>query len=188
MTREIDPKLADSLAARMLSDALARASTERGLSMRKIGAMLGYKQAVVLSHMTTGRVPIPVERAEEIARLLQIDPAAFLSAILKQRHPSVDWELLARAGGAAVDEITQELTVSFGKPLRELNREQRSVMREVAADLSPRRRWLSIHELTAVEALRDVRPSINSEGLRANEISAIRSALRKTAHEGQDDA
>ena len=178
MTREIDPKLADSLAARMLSDALVRASTERGLSMRKIGAMLGYKQAVVLSHMTTGRVPIPVERAEEIAQLLQIDPAAFLGAILKQRHPNVNWALLDGQGSLTADDISHELAVILGKPIRDLNEEQRAVMREVAAEPTPRRRWLSVHELTAMETIRETRPTVRSEGLSSSDRDAICRTLK----------
>jgi transcriptional regulator with XRE-family HTH domain len=178
MTREIDPKLADTPAARMLAEGLSRASQERGLSMRKVGALLGYKQAVVLSHMTTGRVPIPIDRAEDIARVLGIDPKAFLQAVVKQRHPDVSWSLLSNEDGQEGDELTHELAVSLGMPLKELNQEQRAVMREVAADPRPRRRWLSVHELTAIEAFREVRPAVQSEGLSALDLSRIRDALR----------
>lgn len=176
MTREIDPQLADSDAARMLAWGLARASRERGLSLRKIGAMLDYKQAVVLSHMTTGRVPIPIDRAEEIAKVLKMDPAAFLQAVVKQRHPKVSWSLMGKAGDGG-DEITHQLAVSLGKPLTELNQEQRAVMREVAAEPRPRRRWLTVHELTGVEALREIRPAMASEGLSASDLAAIGKAL-----------
>ena len=55
-------------AARMLSEGLRRASSERGLSVRQLGKKLNYKQAVVLSHWATGRVPIPIDRAVEVAR------------------------------------------------------------------------------------------------------------------------
>lgn len=181
MTREINPQLADSHAAQMLADGLARASRERGLSLRKVGALLGYKQAVVLSHMTTGRVPIPIDRVEDIAEVLDIDPAAFLKAVLKQRHPSVSWSLLA-GEDESKDEIVHELAVSLGKPLRELSHEQRAVMREVAAEQRPRRRWLTVHELTAIDALREARPGIASEGLEASELTAIREALRRRGH------
>lgn len=149
--------------------------------MRKIGALLGYKQAVVLSHMITGRVPIPVERAEEIAAILQMDPAAFLSAVVKQRHPSVNWSLLAGHDASEGAEISHELAVSLGRPLRELNQEQRAVMREVAADPRPRRRWLSVHELVAVEAIRETRRKVPSEELTLSDLSTIRSALRRSS-------
>jgi len=182
MTREIDPKLADSQAARMLTEGLARASQERGLSVRKVGALLNYKQAVVLSHMTTGRVPIPIDRAENIAEVLKIDPAAFLQAVVKQRHPDVSWSLLGSQDEGS-DEIVHELVVSLGKPLRELSQEQRAVMREAAAEQHPRRRWLTVHELTAIDVLRDLRPTIGSQGLEASELAAIREALRRRGRE-----
>lgn len=161
----------------MLAEGVSRASRERGLSMRQIGAMLGYKQAVVLSHMTSGRVPIPIDRAEDIARVLKIDPGAFLQAVVRQRHPAVSWSLLGEAGGQKGDELTHELAVSLGRPLKELNEEQRGVMREVAAEPRPRRRWLTVHELTAIEALRDVRPTMISEGLSASDLRVVKDAL-----------
>ena len=82
MTRDINPKLVDSDAVRMLSAALAIASRERGLSLRKAGALLNYRQPVVLSHMATGRAPIPIDKAEEIADVLGMDPAEFLKAVV----------------------------------------------------------------------------------------------------------
>lgn len=177
MTREIDPKLADSPAARMLAEGLSRASRERGLSMRQIGAMLGYKQAVVLSHMTTGRVPIPIDRAEDIAEVLELDPGLFLEAVVKQRHPKVAWQLVG-AHRESGDEVTHELAVSFGRPLRELNDEQRAVMREVAAEPRPRRRWLSVHELTVMELVRELRPSVGSDGVSSSDLTKVGEALR----------
>ena len=177
MTRQIDPKLVESPATHMLAEGLARASQERGLSLRKVGALLGYKQAVVLSHMATGRVPIPIDRAEEIARVLEIDPAIFLEAVVKQRHPEVSWSLLGSSDD--VDVIVHELAVSLGKPLRELTGEQRAVMREVVAEQRPRRRWLSVHELTTVDMLRDMRPAMGSQGLEASDLNAIRKVLTR---------
>lgn len=182
MTREIDPKLADSQAARMLAAALARASSDRGLSLRKIGPMLGYKQAVVLSHMATGRVPIPIDRAEEMAIALEIDRKSFLEAVVKQRHPEVSWSLLSGEEANRTDELMHQLAASLGRPLTELNQEQRAVMREVAAEARPRRRWLTVHELTAIEALREARPDVGSRGLSGPDLVVIRSALRA----GQD--
>ncbi|MEO1969552.1 MAG: hypothetical protein ABGW87_12675 [Sphingomonadaceae bacterium] len=179
MTREIDPKLADSHAARMLTEGLARASQDRKLSMRKVGALLGYKQAVVLSHMATGRVPIPIDRAEDIAQVLEIDPAAFLQAVVEQRHPDVSWALLGVHDDGG-DSMVHELAVSLGRPISNLSQEQRAVMREVAAEQRPRRRWLTVHELIAIDLLRDLRPAISSDGLEASDIEAIRRALSCT--------
>lgn len=176
MTREIDPELAESQAASLLNEGLARASEVRGLSQRKIAAMLGYKQAVVLSHMASGRVPIPIDRAEDIAAVLEIDPAEFLRAVVRQRHPSVSWSLLG-AHNEGGDPLVNELAISLGKSVKHLSQEQRGVMREVAAEPRPRRRWLTVHELTAVSALREIRPTLGSHGLSPLELEAIREAL-----------
>ncbi|MFO6446033.1 hypothetical protein ACLBKU_02700 [Erythrobacter sp. NE805] len=178
MTRDINPGLADSDAARMLAGGIERASRERRLSARKIAEMLNYKQSVVLSHMASGRVPIPIDRAEEIAMVLELDREEFLKAVLKQRHPDVDWRFIEQDQGETVSEgLVHELAVSMGRPLRELSAEQRAVMREVAADPHPRRRWLSVHELIAVEAIRDARPAVTSEGLNPADLAAVRQAL-----------
>ena len=59
---------ASTSAAQMLAHGLRSASQERGTSLREIGRRLKYKQPVVLSHMATGRVPIPLDRAAAIAR------------------------------------------------------------------------------------------------------------------------
>lgn len=158
MTREIDPKLADSEAARMLSAALSKASSEHGLSLRKIAPLVGYKQAVVLSHMATGRIPIPFEKAEKIAEVLGMDARDFLRAILKQRHPEVSWSLITGFEVDLSDDFLGGLAEGLnGQPLS-LNQEQLAVMREVAADPHPRRRWLSHEEATAIEALRATKP------------------------------
>ena len=178
MTRDINPSLADSHAARMLSAGLEIAWRERRLSARKIAELLNYKQSVVLSHMASGRVPIPIDRAEQIADVLHLDREEFLKAILRQRHPEVDWRFIeGQAEGASSEGLAHELSVSMGKPLGELSMEQRAVMREVAADPQPRRRWLSVHELIAVETIREARPSISSEGMPPSDLQAIRKAL-----------
>ena len=128
--------------------------------------------------MASGRVPIPIDRAEDIAAVLEIDAAEFLGAVLRQRHPSVSWSLLV-SQSERTDPIVNELAVSLGKPVSDLSHEQRGVMREVAADPRPRRRWLTVHELTAVSALREVRPNIGAEGLSALELETIRKVLER---------
>ena len=54
----------------MLRAALDRAQREQRLSIRKLGQRLGYKQATVLSHMATGRVLVPLERAADLHGLI----------------------------------------------------------------------------------------------------------------------
>lgn len=154
MTREIDPALADSEAARMLSAALSKASSEHGLSLRKIAPLVGYKQAVVLSHMATGRIPIPFEKAEKIAEVLGMNPRDFLKAILKQRHPEVSWSLITGSEVELNDDFFGGLAEGLNGQSLSLNQEQIAVIREIAADPHPRRRWMSSEEAAALETLR----------------------------------
>lgn len=170
--------LADTTAARMLSEGLARAKHEQGSSIRQIGRQMGYKTAVVLSHMALGRVPIPIDRAEELADTLAIDKAAFLQAVVKQRHPDVAWHLLSEGRRqSAFDSLAHELEAVLGRSLKDLSSEQRAVIREVAAEPHPRRRWLSVHELHAVEVLRETVPHMQTEGVASADLTAIRALL-----------
>lgn len=172
--------LSDSPAARMLAEGLARAKDERGLSIRKIGQEMGYKTSVVLSHMATGRVPIPIDRTEELAEILNLDKKTFLQAVIRQRHPDVSWELLWDSGAATgSDNLAHELESALGAPLKDLNREQRAVMREVAAEHSPRKRWLSVHELYAVEVLRQLFPHVSTDGMNPEELESLRAAVER---------
>lgn len=172
--------LADTTAARMLSEGLARAKDQKGLSIRQIGKQMGYKTAVVLSHMALGRVPIPIDRAEELADTLAIDKASFLQAVVKQRHPDVAWHLLTEGRrSSASDSLADELEAVLGCRLKDLSNEHRAVMREVASEPRPRRRWLSVHELHAVEVLREAVPEMQTEGVASADITAIRALLER---------
>lgn len=157
----------DTAAARMLAAALKRASDEQAISLRQVAKILNYKQAVVLSHMSLGRVPIPIDRAEEIAEVLGIDRAAFLRAVLEQRHPDVDWSLLSGADRDHDSNVgfAGELQAILGAPLASLNSSQRRVMRELLNDPRPDRRWLTIQELPVAEMVRNWRPNVREDGL-----------------------
>lgn len=173
-----DHPLADTSAARMLAEGLTRAKDEQGLSVRKIGKLMNYKTAVVLSHMATGRVPIPIDRALELADILKLDKESFLLAVLQQRHPDIEWRQLFRKELLSVDHgLAMELEVVLGARLKDLSQEQRAVMREVASERSPRRRWLSVHELATVTMLREMSPRITTEGLDQAQLERIRSAI-----------
>jgi len=170
-----DYQFADTTAARMLSQGLARAKEEHGTSVRQLGKKLGYKQAVVLSHMASGRVPIPIDRAEDLAEALKLDKASFLQAVVRQRYPTVAWHLLS--GGfqsSESDGLAQELEAILGAPLKNLNQEQRAVMREVALDPEPRRRWLTVHEIPAVQELREIYPNMGRKGIPMRDLNGLR--------------
>lgn len=172
---------ADTAAAKMLAAGLERARDQHGLSIRQLAKDLGYKQAVVLSHMATGRTPIPLERAEQIAAALEMDPAKFLRAVLDQRHPEVTWGLIT--GGATAiraDNLATQLEIILNAPMSDLNADQRRVMREVAAERSPGRRWLSVHELPIVEAIRCQLSANCDGGLSDEEVDVILSSLGRS--------
>lgn len=159
--------LSKTAAARMLSAALKRASDEEGLSLRQLAKILNYKQAVVLSHMSLGRVPIPIDRAEQIAEVLGLNKASFLRAVLEQRHPEVAWALLNNGDQQAsrAHSLADELEAIIGAPIASLSQSQRRVLREVANDPRPERRWATIQELPALELIRDWRPAFREMGL-----------------------
>lgn len=173
-----DYPLADTAAARMLAEGLARAKDEQGLSVRKIGKLMNYRTAVVLSHMATGRVAIPIDRAVELANILKLEQNSFLLAVLKQRHPEINWGRLFEKELSAEDQgLAMELEAVLGGRLKDLSQEQRAVMREVAAEPHPRRRWLSVHELPAVNVLRETVPNMQTEGVASADLTAIRALL-----------
>lgn len=165
----------DTTAALALSDGLRRLSKDKGTSLRQLARDLGLKQAVVLSHMANGRMPIPLDRAEQLADALNLEKPNFLLSVLEQRHSATNWrqELTSPAN----DEVVVELEAIAGHPLNRLSGEQISVLREVAAEPRPRRRWLTIHEVTAVEHLRSLRPMFHVDGLSGTELRALEKAL-----------
>lgn len=179
---------ADTAAAKMLLHGLERARDQMGLSVRQLAKSLGYKQAVVLSHMAMGRAPIPIDRAEDIANVLELDSSRFLRAVLDQRHPEVSWELIAcNAREGEVNDLGAQLAIILNAPLSELSGEQRRVLREVAAERFPSRRWLSVHELPLIEGIRSHRKRHLDAELSDAEIDAILSSL-EGSRDGSADA
>jgi DNA-binding transcriptional regulator YdaS (Cro superfamily) len=169
----------DSAAARLLSDGLANAASERGLSQRALAKQLGYKQSVVLSHMALGRVPIPLERAAQFADLLLLDKREFVTAVLAQRLPDIDWSELISSGPAPTkaSEMVSCLEALAQGSLDALSLGQKTVMREVAADQYAEERWLSVHEVPAIALLRSLRPNMGSDGLSLEDREAITEVL-----------
>jgi hypothetical protein len=165
----------DTDAARMLADGLRRAATEKGVSQRDLAKVLGYKQSVVLSHMALGRVPIPVDRAPQLAALLDLNQKTFILAVLGQRYPDVSWEDWSDATPARhVTHLERSIEKIAQRGLDELEPGQMKVMREVAADPNAERRWLSVHEVNAVNLLR---PDLTSSGLSPQDENLIEGLL-----------
>lgn len=162
-------------AAQMLAEGLRRASSQRGLSVRQLGKRLNYKQAVVLSHWATGRVPIPIDRAVEVAREVGLPEREFLLAVLEQRHKNVDWGLITDFS----DDLVEDLEAIAGRPLSTLSAEHQQVMKEVVAEAQPGRRWLTLSEVPVMEAIREQAPYVRSDGLPRRLVETITTALRR---------
>lgn len=164
---------ATTLAARFLAEGLRLAASERGLSLREIGRRLGYSQAVVLSHMAKGRVQIPLGRACEIADEVGLQQRTFLLAVLEQRHPEVQWDLIT----GAADPLATALEQTAGKRLCSLSPSHRRVLHDVVRDSDPEERWISISEIPAVRLLRELYPLIQSDGLTPDDAASLRLAV-----------
>jgi hypothetical protein len=160
---------ADTDAAFMLASAIYRTKRERGISLRSLAKHLNYKQATVLSHMANGRIVVPLDRAAEIARAVELNPAEFLLAAVDQRSRGAADLLSSLAGSGSVNEnsFISELKLIAGHSVDSLSDDQKQVAREVVADEKPQRRWLSLAELPVMHLLRQLRPDISRVGLSA---------------------
>ncbi|WP_156135570.1 helix-turn-helix domain-containing protein [Novosphingobium malaysiense] len=148
----------ESRGALMLSEAIRKMGEKNGKSLRSLARDLGYKQSTVLSHMAKGRVPIPLDRAVEIAHATALDPGEFLAAAVQQRTDSAAIYLSPRRADSGLGgegcNLSTGLEQALGIPIDELNDEQQLVLREVVLDPKPARRWLSPDELPIMLAIR----------------------------------
>lgn len=170
---------AESAAARMLADAIRRKQAA-GFSLRRLAPTLGYKQSTVLSHMANGRIPVPMARAKQIASVMGIPQSEFMIAVMEQREPEASAMLMAGPIDLArsPQSFAEELEEIAGRSLNDLNAEQKEVMRKVAVDPNPARRWLSEAELPATALLRRLRPDMGQNGLSASDKALLAEALQ----------
>lgn len=172
----------DTRAALMLRSGLRRASDERGLSLRNLAKDLGYKQATVLSHMSKGRVPIPLERAVDIADVVGLPRSEFFQAVVGQKSPYAFEIMRTNREEGEGDEVTStsfvaQLVDLAGSSLEDIGDEQKEILREVMLDQNPRRRWLSPSEVAIMQHLRRLKPGLDRKGLSPSEMKAIEKAL-----------
>ena len=160
----------------MLDEGLRRAQAA-GRSQRTVAGELGYKSSVVLSHMGSGRVPIPVDRARDIAVNLSLDGDAFILAVLEQRYPDIDFRSLFNVAYSS-NRTVAKLEGAAGCSLDTLPSEVLSVLEEVVAARNPRRRWLAPAELATMDLIRGLRPDSPYSGLSDDDRLAIERALR----------
>jgi len=171
-----DYPLKDTRAQVMLESA-TKSTQAKGRSQREVAAALGYKSSVVLSHMTTGRVPIPVDRAMEIAKELGMPTDAFLLAVLEQRFPEVDFNSLFNVTFSS-NRTVGRLEAVAGCSLDDLPADTRGMLEEVVAARNPRRRWLAPAELATMDLVRSLRSDSPYNGLSDDDRQAIEKALR----------
>jgi hypothetical protein len=161
--------------AQVMLERAMKAAQAAGRSQRDVAKQLGYGSSVVLSHMTVGRVPIPVDRAKAMAEVLGMDATAFLLAVLEQRHPEVDFNSLFNITYSSAATVGR-LEAIAGCSLDDLPRETRAMLEEVVGARNPRRRWLALPEIATTELIRDLRPN----GLSDDDRHAIEKALRRS--------
>ena len=163
----------------MLDNGLKTAAVERKLSLREIGRRLGYSQPVVLSHMASGRVPIPIDRATDIAREVGLNAKQFLEAVLEQRHPDTDWGLITVPSSA----LCGELERLAGKSLDALDAGYQRILKEAVEERDPEARWLAVAEVPVIQLVRELFPAVSTEGLSAGDrdfLRALADLLRDT--------
>lgn len=144
----------------MLSEALDSASSERKITQREVAQNLGYKSAVVLSHMASGRVPVPIDRADDLSRILRMDRGQFLLAVLEQRFPDIDFKkVLSKAPKGAAKPakkqvLVEDLEAIAGREMDDMPQGTIAVLRSVVGDANPQRRWAQTSEIPILAALR----------------------------------
>lgn len=163
--------------AQLMLEEAVKSAQERGISQRQIAAELGYKSSVVLSHMASGRAPIPVDRATQIARLLEIDEKRFLLAVLEQRFPDVDFRDLLEMRLTS-ERTVQKFELAAGCSLAELPSETLRLVEEIVSLRNPRARWCSLQEAEVMELIRRVRPTVSDKGLSEFDLARLEEALR----------
>lgn len=168
----------DTLASIALKAALESSRRSRGKSLRAVARELNYKQPVVLSHMAHGRIPIPIERAEEIAAALGMEPKSFVKLALKQRYPDLDMPSFSKdvIRTELIDGLTFEASGSH--QMVELTDGQKMVIREVMRDVAAPDRWLTPHEVGVIALIRQLRPSVSNDGLNAADLKRLKQGLR----------
>ena len=169
----------NSEATKLMAAALEKASQDRKLTQREVAHNLGYKSVVVVSHMASGRAPIPIDRADDLARVLRLDRGAFLLAVLDQRFPHIDFKgVLAKSlkmkpaqiADRKDSMVAQELADIAGSELDDLPNDVLNVLRSVVTDRKAARRWISPSEVPVIEQIRKHKP----DGLSPAELAKLK--------------
>lgn len=178
MSEGDDFPYAHTHAAQMLRSGINKIKVTEGKSARTLAKELGYRQSVVLSHMASGRVAVPLERALDFARALHLDEAEFLMAAVEQKVPGAKSALDHSGTTFALSQsFTADLALIAGMEIASLPDGTKRILREVVADPDPSRRWLSLAELPTVMLLRKLVPALSTDGLSTDLRSKLEAAL-----------
>lgn len=170
-------------AARMMAAAIDELGKPQngGKSARQLSAELGYKSSVALSHMATGRAPIPIDRALAYAKKLKVDPAEFLLATLEQRFPDIDFMRILvgkkkdlATGTDAEELVADDLRSAAGCALSEIPEATLRLLTDLLNDRDPQRRVLSHDELAIMDIFRKERPDLVAETLSGEQRKKLR--------------
>ena len=152
---------ADTRAARLLRKAIGRFTDGQPGGLRALAAMLEIKQATVLSHMANGRMAIPLDRANQLAHVLDMNPTEFSLAVLEQRAPDV-YNQLNSVYAFEVAELAQPATTSLIDELvsaSPLSEQQVILIRQILRRRDPELRWVVGADAALVGAIRTQRPA-----------------------------
>lgn len=163
----------DTAAALMLRSALDQYVRRKKSSLRKLAKELGYKQSTMFSHMANGRIAIPIDRATELADVLEMPRAVFVSAVVKQRYPEV---VDALAAGADSSGLQMDLAGVRSSDPR-LTKMQQKILHELSRDTCPEERWLAAAEVPLVKFLRTELPQVFEEQVAGARLQALKAAI-----------
>lgn len=170
----------DTEARFMLSDAIAARRRADKASLRMLAAEMEMSSAM-LSHMATGRIPIPVDGAAKLADALGISRSEFVKSVLKQRFPNamaiLDDE--ADVGGNDGSEVTRaRMMVTFydGTPP---TGDLALILDQVRTADDAQERWLTPSELPVVNMIRRLRPNFSKLGLTEVDLDLIKKVFTR---------
>jgi light-regulated signal transduction histidine kinase (bacteriophytochrome) len=164
----------DTEAALMLRSALDQYVRRNKSSLRKLAKELGYKQSTMFSHMASGRIAIPIDRATELADVLEMPRATFVPAVVKQRYPEVADALASGVGGSGLQMSLAGVSAND----TQLTKMQQKILRELSRDTCPEERWLAASEVPLVKFLRTEFPQIFDEQVTGAQRRALKAAIQ----------
>ena len=142
------------------AEALGDEPVDGAGGLRALAAGLGIKQATFLSHIATGRLAIPFERAEALASTLGLDASDFCLAVLRQRHPSVYQTLDEALDLQAIDALSDQArkAIPLLAEAKAVTEDHVAVIGEVLSSSQPRDRWVTQNEARIINLLRQAFP------------------------------